>query len=73
MALEDAVNNEQFSKAEELKQELTKLREEMKNKENDLKGPVVMESQDEALVSCYLNLFLRNVNKKNLSSGTQND
>jgi hypothetical protein len=50
--LEKAVGNEQYDKAGELKQELSKLREELKSKEDELKGPVVLETQDEALV-CF--------------------
>lgn len=50
ITLEKAVSDEQFAKAEELKQDLTKMREELKNKEDELKGPVVLETQDEALV-----------------------
>jgi hypothetical protein len=50
ITLEKAVTDEEFTKAEEIKQEVSKLREELKNKEDELKGPVVLDTQDEALV-----------------------
>jgi hypothetical protein len=52
ITLEKAVSDEQFTKAEEIKQEVSKLREELKNKEDELKGPVVLDTQDETLVCC---------------------
>jgi len=70
ITLEKAVTDEEFVKAEEIKQEVTKLREELKNKEDELKGPVVLDTQDEALVCCdfptnAFNLFLQLVGASN--------